>query len=79
MMKSQENDIRDMVQQMRFQFSDLREKYLYELDDIEREFSNEVKLNFSCFLLIFFFFFILAKFHVGIPQKRIRSIIFKPS
>lgn len=42
MMKSQESDIREIVVQMRGQFSDLREKYLFELEEIEKEFSNEV-------------------------------------
>ncbi len=42
MIKSQENDIKDMISKMRFQFSDLREKYLFELEEIENEFSNEV-------------------------------------
>ena len=42
MMKSQENDIKDMVVKTRYQFSDLREKYLFELEEIEKEFSNEV-------------------------------------
>lgn len=46
MMKSQENDIKDTVVKTRFQFSDLREKYLFELEEIEKEFSNEVTLNF---------------------------------
>jgi len=41
-MKSQENDIKDIVVNMRFQFKDLREKYLFELEEIEKEFSNEV-------------------------------------
>lgn len=42
MMKSQENDIKDMVIKTRFQFSDLRAKYLVELEEIEEEFRNEV-------------------------------------
>lgn len=42
MMKSQEIDIKDMVIKTRLQFSDLREKYLFELEEIEKEFSIEV-------------------------------------
>lgn len=47
MMKSQEGDIKGMITQMRAQFYELREKYLFELEEIESEFSNEVNKFFK--------------------------------
>lgn len=59
MMKSQENDIKEMIFKMRFQFSDLREKYLFELEEIENEFSSEVNIYNKLFLYHKFYFLFL--------------------
>lgn len=69
MMKSQENDIKDMVIKTRLQFSDLRAKYLVELEEIEEEFRNEVIcLKFQ--ILFEFFFILLENLIIGHSKKR---------